>query len=402
MHYRCGMGGAELDISALGVRVRVDLAAVDDPGSRRSLIDLWRDAAFADDPAESREARLRAVLPDPGAAGTERAVRWPSAHHIDDVVSTDLRALAAALSSRVTLAAIEARKSDLVMLHACGVATPDGAVYAFVGPSGRGKTTLAAALGRAFGYVSDETVGVRTDGTVTPYRKPLSVIEPGDAPGKTQRAPGELGLLPLPEEPLRIAAITLIDRDGDRDGPAEVTETDMVESITAIIPELSYLPHLTRPLQRLAELVDRIGGIRRLRYNEASTVAALVTELRRPPRDVPSWSPVPVASATSNPASGQFARVEPLDAIEAEGAYLVLHESDVRVLDGIGPAIWDALATPATLEDVTAHVVQMVGDPGSGGDPEAMVRAALLDLADVGIVVRGGDSIPSHSAEVST
>ncbi|WP_440708379.1 hypothetical protein [Herbiconiux sp. YIM B11900] len=383
------MGGAELDISALGVRVRVGLDAVADQGSRRSLRELWQDAAFAPNAADDRTVRLRAVIDDP--ADRVRASRLE--HGAEDVLAPDLRSLASALSSRVTLAAIEARKADLVMLHACGVATPDGAVYAFVGPSGRGKTTLAAALGRVFGYVSDETIGVRADGAVTPYRKPLSVIEPGSAPGKTQRAPSELGLLALPDEPLHIAAITLIERDAERDGPAEVTETGMVEAITSIIPELSYLPHLTRPLQRLAGLIDRIGGVRRLRYHEASTVASQMLPLRRPARSEPSWMPLPAAAAGRTPAPGQFARVEPLDAIAVEGAYVLLHGSDVRVLDGIGPAIWDALAEPAGVQTVTAQVVRSLGEPASG-DPEAIVSAALLDLAESGILLQGTDPGP--------
>lgn len=386
------MGGAELDISALGVRVRVDLESIGDPASRHSLNGLWQDAAFTGNEAEPRHARLRALISGPSGPGpTDSPTPDPSVPQKDDVVAGDLRGLAAALSSRVTLAAIEAQKSDLVMLHACGVATPDGAVYAFVGPSGRGKTTLAAALGREYGYVSDETIGVREDGTVTPYRKPLSVIEPGIAPGKTQKAPADLGLLPLPDQPLRIAAITLIDRDAEREGSTEIVETGMVESITAIIPELSYLPHLSRPLQRLAGLFDAIGGVRRLTYREASTVAALVPTLRRPARQQASWRVVAAGEVHQTASTGQYARVPPLDAIATEGAYVVLHGSDVRVLDGIGPAIWDALASPASLYDIVALVVSAVGEPGAG-DPTVLVETALLELIDVGIVARGPES----------
>src|SRR5690606_2237523 len=57
------------------------------------------------------------------------------------------------LSSHVTMAAIGHQQGSLVMLHAGALALPDGRVVAFVGPSGRGKTTLTAALSREYGYV---------------------------------------------------------------------------------------------------------------------------------------------------------------------------------------------------------------------------------------------------------
>ena len=97
------------------------------------------------------------------------------------------------LSQQVTLAAIEAARGRAWMLHAAGIATPDGPVVVLVGPSGRGKTTASRALGAVYGYVSDETVAIDEDGRVWPYRKPLSVIEDFAAP-KTQLAPSALGL----------------------------------------------------------------------------------------------------------------------------------------------------------------------------------------------------------------
>ena len=51
------------------------------------------------------------------------------------------------LSQQVTLAAIEAARGRAWMLHAAGIATPDGQVVVLVGPSGRGKTTASRALG---------------------------------------------------------------------------------------------------------------------------------------------------------------------------------------------------------------------------------------------------------------
>ena len=116
------------------------------------------------------------------------------------------------LSQQVTLAAIEAARGRAWMLHAAGIATPDGQVVVLVGPSGRGKTTASRALGAVYGYVSDETIAIDDDGRVWPYRKPLSVIEDPAAP-KTQLPPSALGLQPLPDAELRVAAVVLLDRD---------------------------------------------------------------------------------------------------------------------------------------------------------------------------------------------
>ena len=83
------------------------------------------------------------------------------------------------LAARRLASAIDQRAGEVIMLHAAGLALPDGRVVAFVAPSGTGKTTLSRTLGKAFGYVSDETVVINFDGTVTPYPKPLSVIRSG-------------------------------------------------------------------------------------------------------------------------------------------------------------------------------------------------------------------------------
>ena len=78
----------------------------------------------------------------------------------------------ASLSIDVTLAALAQRAGELLLLHAAGLAAPDGGgVVVLVGPSGRGKTTAARVLGRHFRYVSDESIGIDTDGTVLPYRR---------------------------------------------------------------------------------------------------------------------------------------------------------------------------------------------------------------------------------------
>ena len=138
----------------------------------------------------------------------------PVAEPVDTVVqcAASRAHMLSGLSQQVTLAAIEAARGRAWMLHAAGIATPDGAVVVLVGPSGRGKTTASRALGTVYGYVSDETVAIDDDGRVWPYRKPLSVIEDSGA-RRRQLAPSALGLQPLPDAELRVAAVVLLDRD---------------------------------------------------------------------------------------------------------------------------------------------------------------------------------------------
>jgi hypothetical protein len=134
------------------------------------------------------------------------------------------------LSQSVTLAAIEARRGQLWMMHAAGVADEEGRVIALIGPSGQGKTTAARTLATAYGYVSDETVGIEADGTVVPYRKPLSVIVDSKWV-KKQCPPEELGLLALPEARLRLAAIVLLDRRPDGPDAAVVEDCDLGDAL---------------------------------------------------------------------------------------------------------------------------------------------------------------------------
>ena len=103
------------------------------------------------------------------------------------------------------------------MLHAAAVALDDGRVIGFVGPSGRGKTTASQALGRTYGYVTDETLAIRPDGSVVAYPKPLSI---GARPGHEAHRAG-LGARPSPGPTgkLRLAALVLLDRRPDVEQP---------------------------------------------------------------------------------------------------------------------------------------------------------------------------------------
>jgi energy-coupling factor transporter ATP-binding protein EcfA2 len=368
VHYRVDMADSVLTVSALGTVIGVDLSRLDDSAAQ-DIEQLWLPAVHSGLVAD----QVLSVAP-------------PIASTSSGVSTNGYREVASSLSTQVTLAAIELRKSDLLMLHACGVADAEGSVVAFVGPSGRGKTTLAATVARHYGYVSDETVGIDEHGAVYPYRKPLSIIDPDAVDRvKTQVSADELRLGSLPEAPLGIAAIALIDRRSDWDGPPEVVAVSLVEALTQMVPETSYLPELPHPLQRVARLFDVVGGVVRVTYGDSATVPSLVPQLIEARSAAQSWSALTPADPVANTIPGTFARLEVLDGIVADGAYVVLRGRHVRVLDGIGPVIWDALVAPSTLEQISAEVVSKVGLPADG-DPRALVSDALSTLVEADLI----------------
>ena len=210
------------------------------------------EAIVADDPTEVRVARAR------GAIGGDTT---------GDVMHS--------LAGAVTVRAIDQRAGEVIMLHAAGLALPDGRVVAFVAPSGTGKTTLSRTLGKVYGYVSDETVTIDLDGTVTPYPKPLSVIRSGHRL-KRQLSPDAEGLLVAPEG-LRLARIVLLNREPDAAAPF-VEDVPLLAGIAELSAQVSYLPRLAEPLRSLARVIDATGGLARVTYAEAADLVGLVPE----------------------------------------------------------------------------------------------------------------------------
>jgi hypothetical protein len=178
------------------------------------------------------------------------------------------------LSPVVTLAAIEHQAGRLMMLHACGLADPaSGRTVALVAASGTGKTTAARRVGTTLGYVSDETIAVRADGTVAPYPKPLSVVDAAGGWVKQQVSLDELGLIAAPAQ-CRLAGLAMLVRDGAEQAWLEPVTT--VESLAALAPQTSYLSRIPQPLHRLAAMVEAAGGLRLLHYRDSEQLPPVV------------------------------------------------------------------------------------------------------------------------------
>jgi len=358
-------------IDALGVPIRLDLSALIDADAA-VVREVWADADAG--PDASAHLVLR-VAPD-----GDRAWWLPE------------------LSRRVTAAAIEHRKGEGWMLHATALADTDGRVVAFVGESGAGKTTLAARLGARFGYVTDETVFIGAGGAVAPHRKPLSVRGDGSMP-KTETPPSGLGLGALPDAPLMLATIVLLDRRLDA-GPPTARALTTAEAVTALTAHTSFLSHLPRPLQFVAAILAQTPVVR-LSYRDVGDLDT-VDALWRTPADPASGAAAEARSdaAGGAPTSG-WRRAAVADAIApVDGAQLlVLHDDVVHTLDGIAPTLWQALSAAETAElasvspgdrsELVSALIAAHGEP-LDGDPDHLVATALAELRDAGLVVAAG------------
>ncbi len=255
-------------LNLLGTRVDI---AVSGSGAQRladTISEAW-ERCLADPEGSPAATVVELLLDDDDevvSGARERSV----------LAGSDELRLMHTLSSHLTVTAIAARLGELWMLHACALADPvTGATVVLVGPSGAGKTTVAATLGRHLGYLTDETAAIESDGTLLPYPKPLSVLVGGKGP-KRQESPTKLGLLDAPATPW-LAAIALLDRTGTGDPSVESVRT--VEALPALAEQTSALQLLDRPLHLVAGHLDRTGGLRRVTYRESEDLLPVVAEL---------------------------------------------------------------------------------------------------------------------------
>jgi hypothetical protein len=235
--------GPVLTLSSLGTAVSVDLSDTD---LDRDLFGrLW----------------ARCLLPD-AAPGAEVALRRGSS-----LVSA---------TQQITHALIAARAGELLMLHAGAVAHPaTGRALVFAAPGGTGKSTLTRRLGRSYGYLSDETVGIHPDTLlIHPYPKPIT-LAPDHGLRKLENSPDDLGLLPAPPSPM-LADLAVLRRTPGRDH-ATFTALPVLDALGMIAPETSSLAKLPSPLHLMAE-VHRRAGCTLVEYGESEQIIDWCTD----------------------------------------------------------------------------------------------------------------------------
>jgi hypothetical protein len=407
-----------LTVRAVGCRVVVGLRGLDDDAVA-GLAAAWARCEPVVGRVPEDECAVLAEL------GSGAAADGPGPADRPDLIRSDDPAqLAEAITTAVTQVAIDRRRSDLLLLHAGATAAPDGSVLAFVAPSGHGKTTASAALGRELGYVTDETVAVDDAGVVVPYPKPLSVrgeAQRGRSRPKSQVSPDERGLLPVPHGPLTLRRVVLLERDPLAEG-VTVTPVGLADAGDRLFPQISFLGSRPRALRRVQALLDRTGGLLVVRYAEASTLAPVVralladggraTEPTTPPptddeeaRARPAEeAPVDEAPATTSTAVVTAAAVTaaavptaalPTAVVTAAAvddwivdgdAVVVLRDDQLRTLREVGVVLWRAAraagARGVDLAGLTAAVVAAHGLPDDRAGADARAATAVAEAVD--------------------
>jgi hypothetical protein len=292
------------------------------------------------------------------------------------------------MTTGLTYRLIDRLTGSVLMFHACGLSDDDGNVLILVAPSGTGKSTAASVLARsAFGYVTDETVVVRPDGTVAAYEKPLSFVTSRfGSERKSQKGPDDLGLREPPAA-LHPARVVVLDRDTAVRTPI-LEPLTLVEGMVEVIPQTSALPALERPLQQLAALLERCGGVYRLRYAEiADAEDLLAVLLAGEVEPTEEWEPL----AREKNAEDEFVLLDGRltvldfdDAVRTEDEAVVLTDGVPRHLQGIGTTLWSAVLDGVRPDRLVDAVVDVHGD-----HPEAaaMVAAAMAAMEDAGLLI---------------
>ncbi len=342
------------------------------------------DGLTAAEAAQFRTAWSRCLPAQPGPA-VARVARIPGSFD---------RA-GEALTSHITLAAIDELAGKLMMFHACGLADPDGSVTAFIAPSGTGKTTVARTLGPGRGYVSDETIAVDGQLRITPYPKPLSVKQAEPGVPKLQEGPEQHGLGPTPPRPvLRSIALLSRSKAGQDAAPASVEPVPLGVALLELTPQLSALARLDRGLVQLCTMIEACGGVQRIRYSEARDIAGLLPLISAPDAGSPAgWAPLatgpvpvggPDAPAGGVPAvPGHIRRAAVQDAVEVDGTVYVLADSQVLELGPLGGVVWDLAGSWTGREELLAGVVDAVGPHPAAGE---LLEDALAELLRSGVL----------------
>lgn len=342
------------------------------------------------------ETVLRLESEDPETAAALRA-QWSRCLVSDDEADTEIviRVSGTAgpapelfgypLTSQVTAHAIEVLAGRTLMFHAAGLSDDSGRVVALVAPSGSGKTTAARALASdGWGYVTDETVAVDDERRVLAYPKPLSVVIDRDRPAhKTQHSPDELGLGSCPGE-LTLVRIAILDRVLDVPSPPSFAWIPMLDGILELIPQISALPSLDRPLQSLCQLLESCG-LARLTYSDAKVTGPVLHGLIDAPLPKLDWAPLPVTVLPAD-VDAHYSQAAVRDAVRIDDeALLMVDRTPVR-LSGLGLTLWEGCAAGASRDQLWQDAIAVHGPHPRAAE---LVSTILTEMADAGVLRTG-------------
>lgn len=299
--------------------------------------------------------------------------------HAQDEVAGDY-----SITTLVTMAALEATAGRRLNIHAGAVADAGGRALTVIGASGAGKTTAISHLARRLGYLTDETVSLDDELVVHPHPKPLSVIRDRATPHvKVSLSPDELDLV-VPPDPSRLHRIVLLRRGDD---PARLEPLDAPHAIVEIVAQTSSLVLLEHPLARLARTLDACGGAWALHYSEIEEwLDPLVDLLDGSPQEPRAYVHHPSVPAGPAPLH-TWRRGDWTDAVQYDDELVLLVDDTAHLLAGLGVVTWLALASPQTTDALVEHALDLLGEHP---DAPALVRAALDELAERGILLAPG------------
>lgn len=238
--------------------------------------------------------------------------------------------------------------------------------------------------------------------------------------------PSALGLLRLPDAPLRIRRIVVLHRDSDAADTPMLEPMSLADAFAQGAPQLSHLRELPRPLCRLARLFGSLGGAVSLQYREADSVLPLMPELLSVGGEREPWRPAfggtgadlaeecscgaaptvvappsglfGVGSATRRLRGAEGARAGEfvvgsgvLDAIETRRGVIVLVASELHLLSGIAPVIWREAQCGASFDSLLGAVVAEYGAPPVGEVGPAL-RRALSQMMGSGVMAHAPSS----------
>ncbi|WP_235501354.1 hypothetical protein [Arthrobacter sp. Leaf137] len=373
-------------LQVLGVEFVVRWGEEVGQGQRQSTAAAWS-RCTSNVPSEDTPLPTAPATEQPFSAGVAYKAHDRRADEFE-LGASSFEKLAEGLTSRLTVAAILANAGRLTMLHACAVADLNtGAVVALVAKSGTGKTTAASVLGKTYGYVTDETVAIRPDGSVVPYPKPLSVKQGPGVP-KLQVGPADLELQKAPPG-LQLSSMVLLDRVETAEPVTPVLRrVPLADAVMALIPDSSSQGEIDQPLQSLCRLIGSVGGVRQVTYSEATDLPEVLAPLfGKQPHNEQEWEARAGLTATAGDVpAGFIRRAGHKDAVAIEDQLLVMLGSGIVQLAGIGPAIWEAAAEPLTLHQLTEAVAKVHGVPE--GYRDAVVRA-MNRLISEGVLEQG-------------
>lgn len=258
---------------------------------------------------------------------------------LDSAADTPESAVAglAQASTLITRTLIDLNTGRGLLFHAAAAVRADGRAILLVGPSGAGKTTAITRLAGPHGYLTDETALVGPDGSVLPYPKPLSVERGG--PAKAQLAPAELGLR-VADVPHEVDRVIVLNREAGGSRQPLSRRLDLVESLEALVPQLSALERHPNPLAALAELIRQVGGIEQLSYADVLDL----DPASGPPTS--PWLPAEelafstIASDRDDGTAPGLIRTRADDALETDDLLVLAHGSEIRVLAGVAKTLW--------------------------------------------------------------